>query len=290
MVCNHHKCWQHSFKQSMPESCEGLDLKTLSPQDTCKLICQAAFVLEVNRQHYSGCAGGRWEGRVPCVCVCECVFVRALVKGRGEGRVRHCGQIIFLSRAPACTYWLQAASLTLMVTGRRGVRLKVLRCVWPKIRQLLDDSKSILLATTYPGASKCVRLTVQHGWCFTEVLKPQPPWKCQAMARIFTGKCILLWVNESSLAYLQKCRCTVQLFGEILKAMFHGGISWKNKPIFILLLSVPSCVCVSVSPLAFKASALLTLIACCHIFIPEKPLEKPPSGWGKWIRIGFWLP
>lgn len=34
-------------------------------------------------------------------------------------------------------------------------------------------------------------------------------------------------------------------------------------------------------PLAFKISVLLTLIACCHIFIPQKALEKPLSGWGK---------
>lgn len=43
-------------------------------------------------------------------------------------------------------------------------------------------------------------------------------------------------------------------------------------------------------PLAFKTSVLLTLIACRHIFIPQKALEKPMLGWGKWIRIGFCLP
>lgn len=34
-------------------------------------------------------------------------------------------------------------------------------------------------------------------------------------------------------------------------------------------------------PPAFKTSVLLTLIAWCHIFIPQKALEKPLSGWGK---------
>lgn len=45
-----------------------------------------------------------------------------------------------------------------------------------------------------------------------------------------------------------------------------------------------SSMCLSTSmsaPLAFKTSVLLTLIACCHIFIPEKALEKPMPGWGK---------
>lgn len=42
--------------------------------------------------------------------------------------------------------------------------------------------------------------------------------------------------------------------------------------------------------LAFKTSALLTLIACCHIFIPQKALEKPLPERSKQIRIGFCLP
>lgn len=42
--------------------------------------------------------------------------------------------------------------------------------------------------------------------------------------------------------------------------------------------------------LAFKTSTLLTLIACCHIFIAQKALEKPPLGRSKRIRIGFCLP
>lgn len=42
-----------------------------------------------------------------------------------------------------------------------------------------------------------------------------------------------------------------------------------------IYLSVPIHLSAS---LAFKTSAPLTLIACCHIFIPQKALEKPPPG------------
>lgn len=55
-----------------------------------------------------------------------------------------------------------------------------------------------------------------------------------------------------------------------------------NLDFFLLLKHIYLYLSIYLSrPLAFKTSVLLTLIACCHIFIPQKALEKPLSGWGK---------